>query len=89
MLKGFNSDITRNGEKFHIQTEDWGLQNPFIVSRIFRKGAVVNSLKIPYKEVLPHHESPNTNDLRLAMSVQHQEVTDLFMSNKLFSPASN
>lgn len=54
MEKGFNTDIYVQGVQHHVQTEDWGFDNPWIVTRVFRKGSVVESVKIPYSEILKH-----------------------------------
>jgi len=50
--KGFNSDVIFKGMNFHVQTEDWGLNNPYLVSRIYQNGAGIKSVKTPYSEVL-------------------------------------
>ncbi|HPI40931.1 MAG TPA: hypothetical protein PLJ21_09005, partial [Pseudobdellovibrionaceae bacterium] len=53
--KGFNSDIFVRGEKYHIQTEDWGNGNPFIVTRVYRSGAVIKTTKTPYQEIFSNY----------------------------------
>lgn len=83
MLKGFNSDVKWNGGAYHIQTEDWGYDNPFFVSRVFSNGAVLKSLKIGYNEVLPHGALSSQQAVRLAMKVQHQQILDLLVSGQL------
>jgi hypothetical protein len=84
MEKGYNSDLRIQGEHYHVQTEDWGAENPFLVSRVYRNGAVVKSLKIPYDEVF----TPTPHDLRkavqTAMQIQHQQILDLLVSGQLF-----
>lgn len=55
MEKGYNSDIFVRGEKFHIQTEDWGDRNPFVVTRVYRSGAVVKTMKVSYQEIFAHY----------------------------------
>lgn len=52
MERGFNSDIVINGFEYHVQSEDWGFDNPYIVSRVFFRGAVVKSMKTPYVNFL-------------------------------------
>lgn len=47
-VKGFNTDLIFHGEKFHVQSEDWGEDNPVFVSRVFCNGAVLESVKKPY-----------------------------------------
>lgn len=85
MEKGFNSDITVDGIVFHVQTEDWGRDNPFLVSRIFRNGAVLKSIKTPYTEVLPQPILLEPSAIRLAMKVQHDSILDLLVSGQIKS----
>ena len=83
MEKGFNSDVSWLGTEYHVQTEDWGSTNPFLVSRVFHNGAVVKSVKTAYSEVLPHGASLEARTIRLAMKAQHQQILDLLLSGKL------
>lgn len=83
MEKGFNSDVSWKGTEYHVQTEDWGHENPYLVSRVFRNGAVVKSIKTAYHEVLPRGPSTESKAIRLAMKIQHQEILDLLLSGKL------
>lgn len=83
MEKGFNSDIQFQGSRYHVQTEDWGRTNPFLVSRVFRDGAVVTSLKTSYAEVLPKGMESGAQSIRLAMRFQHQQILDLLVSGQL------
>jgi hypothetical protein len=81
--KGFNSDVSFLGTQYHVQTEDWGNQNPFLVSRVFRNGAVVKSIKTSYEEVLPRGPTAEAKAIRLAMKIQHQQILDLLLSGQL------
>ncbi|MCB0341186.1 MAG: hypothetical protein H6626_12480 [Pseudobdellovibrionaceae bacterium] len=83
--KGFNSDITVYGTSFHVQTEDWGRENPFLVSRIFRNGAVLKSIKTSYTDVLPRGVTSPPQAIRLAMKVQHESILDLLVSGQLIT----
>lgn len=47
-VKGYNTDLILNGLKFHVQSEDWGEENPLLVTKVFCNGAVVGSVKKPY-----------------------------------------
>ncbi|MDZ4660270.1 MAG: hypothetical protein SGJ18_01490 [Pseudomonadota bacterium] len=82
MEKGCNSDITALGKSYHVQTEDWGLKNPFIVSQIFRNGAIVKSVKNPYEKILPRGLRSDSPSIRLALRKQHQEILDLLNSGQ-------
>ena len=83
MEKGFNSDISWHGTQYHVQTEDWGMNNPYLVSRVFHNGAVVKSIKTSYDEVLPTRTAREARTIRLAMKIQHDEILDLLLSGKL------
>lgn len=80
MQKGFNSDISVRGHKYHVQTEDWGVQNPFIVSRIFCNGAVVKTIKTPYETVLSLGSMQSREAIKLALHRQHSTIIDALMS---------
>lgn len=85
MEKGFNSDIIYRGLSFHVQSEDWGRENPYIVSRVYQEGAVVKSVKTPYSEVLGfgrRHVDPQA--IRSALREQHEKILDLLLSGQLF-----
>ena len=41
MELSLNSDINLGNDSFHVQTEDWGVASPYIVSRIYKNGAVL------------------------------------------------
>ena len=83
MEKGFNTDLEYQGLNYHIQTEDWGLHNPFLVSQIFSNGAVVRSIKTAYGDILPEDNSSDKKLIQLAMKVQHDKILDLLIEGKL------
>lgn len=80
MQKGFNSDITVRGQKYHIQTEDWGQANPFVVSRIFCNGAVMKTIKTPYSNFLSVSSSILDEAVKSAIKNQHNKIIDTLMS---------
>lgn len=84
MLRGFNTDIELNSQKFHIQTEDWGVDNPHLVTQIYKNGAMVRRIKIPYNQVLPNGPASSLSSIRLAMELQHKKILDLLVAGKLF-----
>lgn len=82
MEAGLNSDITIENKEFHIQTEDWGWDNPFIVTKIFSHGAVLKSVKTPYQTVLKS-PFPSNQSIRIALENQHKEILDRLISGHL------
>jgi len=52
MVTGINSDIDYNGKLYHVQTEDGGINNPIILTRIFCSGVLVTTRKTSYVYLL-------------------------------------
>jgi hypothetical protein len=50
VITGFNTDIKHSDKVFHIQTEDKGLQNPYIESLVYVGGEILASKKTSYAE---------------------------------------
>ena len=50
MITGFNTDIKHHDKVYHIQTEDKGLQNPYIESLVYVGGEILASKKTSYGE---------------------------------------
>lgn len=80
MQKGFNSDINVRGQKYHVQTEDWGRQNPFLVSRIFCNGAVMKTIKTPYDTVAQMGSAKWEEAVKNALHRQHSSIIDRLMA---------
>ena len=76
MQKGHNSDITVKGVSFHVQTEDWGTENPFLVSRVFKNGAVIKTIKTPYEQALQQGPLSDSQAIQIALKTQHHRVLD-------------
>jgi hypothetical protein len=84
--QGFNNDIVFEGVTYHIQTEDWGESNPFVVTQVFNSGAVVLSLKNTYSQIENTNFAAGRQAIRLGMREQHQKVLDQLVSGTLLSP---
>lgn len=52
MVTGYNTDIKVNGEVYHIQTEDGGINNPVIVTLLYSKGAILSSKRTNYADII-------------------------------------
>jgi hypothetical protein len=83
VVKGFNSDVTAQGQTYHVQTEDWGFSNPFVVSRVFLHGAVVKSIKTPYQQIHSDVRRLDSATITHALREQHQKILDLLVSGQL------
>jgi hypothetical protein len=52
VITGFNTDIEHEGVVYHVQTEDKGLDTPFILSLVYVGGAILASKRSPYTDLL-------------------------------------
>jgi len=50
LITGFNTDIRHNEKVYHIQTEDKGLQNPYIESLVYVGGEILAAKKTSYAD---------------------------------------
>lgn len=76
MLKCENTDIEYKGKTFHVQTEDWGEDNPYVVTRIFSGGKVLTSVKTNYKSWLGLDYQTRNQRLKKVLSEQHFEFVE-------------
>lgn len=72
MLSGFNHNIKCKGRVFHIQTEDGGLENPCIVTHVYLRGAVLDTVRQEYRDLLEKDDWRET--LQSRMKAQHLEA---------------
>jgi len=81
MVTGINSDIDYNGKVYHIQTEDGGINNPIILTRIFCTGILVTSRKTSYVYLLEMDGLKNV--VENLMKEQHNEMIQEIHSGKV------
>jgi hypothetical protein len=52
VITGFNTDVEHDGTVYHVQTEDKGLETPFILSLVYVGGAILASKRSPYTDLV-------------------------------------
>ena len=52
MVVGFNHNIVYKGDVLHIQTEDSGINNPHIITLLYKGGSIISSKKTSYADIL-------------------------------------
>ena len=72
MVTGLNSEIEHNGKSYHVQTEDGGISNPIILTRIFCGGVIVSSKKTSYVYLLDREDLRGV--VEKLMREQHEEM---------------
>lgn len=78
VVKGLNSDFYHGGKQYHLQTEDWGTQNPYLVTRLYCQGAVVRTLKRSYLDIFGTVKiSPEV--VQVALKHQHEGFAKEFI----------
>ena len=82
MFTGYNSDVEFDGKSFHVQTEDKGLDNPVVESRVYNGGQVVASVLTSYADLA---DSPDYARERIQrrMQEQHQSLIEDLQTGRL------
>lgn len=52
MITGFNTDIEYEGTVYHVQTEDKGLNSPFVLSLVYVGGEIIASKRTSYEDLI-------------------------------------
>lgn len=72
MLLGYNHNVIHKGITFHVQTEDSGKENPFIITHLFIGGNIIATKKTGYMDII------KVNDLEAIigdiMKDQHKKM---------------
>jgi len=81
MVTGINSDIDYNGKLYHVQTEDGGINNPIILTRIFCSGVLVTTRKTSYVYLLDMDGFKEV--VENLMKEQHNEMIQEIQNGKM------
>src|SRR5213075_2883594 len=70
---GFNNNVKYQGQVFHVQTEDSGLDAPHVITHLFADGGrVIKSHKRSYEKEVK--KTDIANYVRSLMKAQHMEM---------------
>ena len=81
MLTGYNTDFKFQGKIYHCQTEDGGVNSPFITSLLYLQGAILASRKTSYADILKADCLEEV--VRELMMEQHKQMIRDLMKGKL------
>jgi len=73
MITGYNTDVRHGEIVLHVQTEDKGVENPFIESVIYVRGQVLAAKRSGYAQLL----SDGKGATEIASMMEHQHRTIL------------
>ena len=85
MITGFNTDIKHNEKVYHIQTEDKGMQNPYIESLVYVGGEILASKKTSYADQMKN--GVDEKWIAALMEQQHRTMIAAIKRGRLDTPA--
>jgi hypothetical protein len=85
VITGFNTDIKHNDKVYHIQTEDKGLQNPYIESLVYVGGEILASKKTSYADQVK--TGVDEKWIGSLMEQQHRTMIAAIKRGRFDSPA--
>jgi hypothetical protein len=81
MLTGYNTDFKFQGKVYHCQTEDGGVNSPYVTSLLYLQGAILASRKTSYADILKADCLDGV--VRELMMEQHKQMIRDLMHGKL------
>ena len=87
MIPGLNTNVTHAGVEYHVQTEDLGRKNPYVLTLVFQAGAILAQEKINYREALG--EGASEAQIKRFMHQQHQRIIQSIRSGQSRRPAAS
>ena len=72
MIPGCNHNIKHNGKIYHVQTEDNGINNPYIMTHVFLGGNIIATRKSNYLDIAGNENSESV--IKTMMQEQHKAV---------------
>lgn len=82
MLFGYNTNVARDSNTYHVQTEDRGVANALIDTTVYVQGRVLHRRTNNYFDLLPLN--PDTEQaLKLRLDAQHRSIVEEIRSGRL------
>jgi len=81
MLTGYNTDFKFQEKVYHCQTEDGGVNSPYVTSLLYLRGAILASRKTSYADILKADCLDEV--VRGLMMDQHKQMIRDLMHGKL------
>jgi len=88
MAFGHNSNVTVEGDTYHVQTEERGAAQALIDTTVYLRGRVLHRRTNSFSDLLPL-TSDREQALKLRVDTQHRSVVDEIRSGKLQLGAGN
>jgi hypothetical protein len=90
MQMGFNNTVEHGDRKYHIQTEDLGLRAAKITAQVFRDGAILESISVPYGDKIAAAPNEDARDeaIRHTMRLVHKACFRNIQNGKYDAPVA-
>ena len=85
MIPGLNSNVTHEGVEYHVQTEDLGRGNPYVLTLVFRAGAIIAREKVNYRDALG--EGASEIQVKKFIDEQHHRIIQRVLAGQAQSSA--
>jgi hypothetical protein len=85
MIPGLNSNVTHEGIEYHVQTEDLGRGNPYVLTLVFRAGAIIAREKVNYRDALG--EGASEIQVKKFIDGQHHRIIQRVLAGQAQSSA--
>lgn len=72
MLPGLNTDVQYRNKTYHVQTEDLGAENPYLLTLLYHAGTILHRVKTGYADLLARRDS--SKEVAALMRRQHEKV---------------
>ena len=76
MQIGLNTDIVHQGKTLHVQTEDVGDAQRYLITHLFLAGSIIDSQRLDYEDNLSKEE------LKSLIRTQHQGMIRAILSGQ-------
>jgi len=88
MLPGLNTDIQYRSKTYHVQTEDLGKENPYILTLLYHAGTILHRVKTNYADLVAR--GAPSSEVAALMRRQHEKVIQVLRNGRfdLEGPAS-
>jgi len=87
MIPGLNINVAYEGVEYHVQTEDLGRANPYVLTLVFRAGAIIAREKVNYRDALG--EGATETQIKRFMDDQHHRIIQRVLAGQAQSPATS
>ncbi len=81
MITGFNTDLVHNGETYHVQTQERGVNSFVLDTYLYKSGRILESFEVSYEHI--KKDDDYIKNVRLLMGKQHNKMIKMLKEGRL------